>query len=74
MRASGVLPEEFEGATMASEGTLVHDISGAALNGRLQFRADRSQRHLNHTFPNPGTFDYHCDIHGCPMAGTITAT
>jgi plastocyanin len=24
------------------------------------------------TFNNPGTFAYHCEIHGCPMKGTIT--
>ncbi len=23
------------------------------------------------TFNNPGTFAYHCEIHGCPMKGTI---
>jgi plastocyanin len=28
--------------------------------------------HSEHTFNNPGTYAYHCDIHGCGMAGTVT--
>jgi hypothetical protein len=35
LRASGVLPDEFEGAALASEGTLVHDISGVPLFRRI---------------------------------------
>lgn len=35
LRASGVLPDEFEGATLASEGTLVHDVSGVPLFRRI---------------------------------------
>jgi plastocyanin len=27
-----------------------------------------------HTFNTPGTFAYHCEIHGCSMAGTVTVT
>ncbi len=27
---------------------------------------------FDHTFNNPGTFSYHCEIHGCGMAGTVT--
>ena len=27
---------------------------------------------FEHTFNSPGTFAYHCEIHGCPMRGTIT--
>jgi plastocyanin len=27
---------------------------------------------FDHTFNSPGTFGYHCEIHGCPMRGTIT--
>ena len=26
---------------------------------------------FEHTFNTPGTFAYHCEIHGCPMSGTI---
>jgi len=27
---------------------------------------------FDHMFMNPGTYSYHCEIHGCMMAGTIT--
>jgi plastocyanin len=27
---------------------------------------------FEHTFNNPGTFGYFCQVHGCPMHGTIT--
>src|SRR5579872_1223166 len=27
---------------------------------------------FDHTFNNPGTFAYYCQVHGCPMRGTIT--
>jgi plastocyanin len=27
---------------------------------------------FNHTFNATGTFAYHCEVHGCPMKGTIT--
>ena len=27
---------------------------------------------FDHTFNNTGTFAYHCQLHGCPMRGTIT--
>jgi len=27
---------------------------------------------FEHTFNVPGTFDYHCEVHGCPMKGSIT--
>ena len=27
---------------------------------------------FDHTFNNSGTFAYHCEVHGCPMKGTIT--
>ena len=27
---------------------------------------------FEHTFNAPGTFAYHCDVHGCTMAGTVT--
>ena len=27
---------------------------------------------VERTFNTPGTFAYHCEIHGCPMKGTIT--
>jgi plastocyanin len=27
---------------------------------------------FEHTFNNSGTFAYHCEVHGCPMNGTIT--
>jgi plastocyanin/FtsP/CotA-like multicopper oxidase with cupredoxin domain len=27
---------------------------------------------FDHMFMNPGSYSYHCDIHGCMMAGTIT--
>jgi len=29
---------------------------------------------FTHTFTTPGTFAYHCEIHGCTMAGTVTVT
>jgi plastocyanin/FtsP/CotA-like multicopper oxidase with cupredoxin domain len=29
---------------------------------------------FSHTFNTPGTFAYHCEIHGCTMAGTVTVT
>ncbi|MDQ6918529.1 MAG: multicopper oxidase domain-containing protein, partial [Candidatus Dormibacteraeota bacterium] len=29
---------------------------------------------FDHTFPTAGTFNYHCDVHGCGMAGTVTVT
>jgi plastocyanin len=29
---------------------------------------------FEHTFPNAGTYAYHCEIHGCQMPGTITVT
>ncbi|HEV2034733.1 MAG TPA: plastocyanin/azurin family copper-binding protein [Candidatus Dormibacteraeota bacterium] len=29
---------------------------------------------FDHPFPTPGTFAYHCDFHGCTMAGTATVT
>jgi hypothetical protein len=35
LRASGVLPDEFEGAAIASEGTLVHDLNGSPLYRRI---------------------------------------
>jgi plastocyanin len=27
---------------------------------------------FEHTFNTPGTFDYHCEVHGCPMKGSVT--
>jgi plastocyanin len=27
---------------------------------------------FDHTFNSSGTFAYHCELHGCPMKGTIT--
>ena len=27
---------------------------------------------FSHTFNQSGTFAYHCEVHGCSMAGTIT--
>ena len=27
---------------------------------------------FTHTFGASGTFAYHCEVHGCPMAGTVT--
>ena len=27
---------------------------------------------FDHTFNSAGTFAYHCEVHGCPMKGTIT--
>ena len=27
---------------------------------------------FQHTFNNSGTFAYHCEVHGCVMAGTVT--
>lgn len=27
---------------------------------------------FEHTFTTPGTFAYHCEVHGCGMAGTLT--
>jgi hypothetical protein len=35
LRASGVLPDEFEGAAITSEGTLVHDLNGSPLYRRI---------------------------------------
>src|SRR5712691_4458548 len=35
LRASGVLPDEFEGAAIASEGTVVHDLNGYPLYRRI---------------------------------------
>ena len=35
LRATGVLPAEFEGAAIASEGTVVHDLNGTPLHRRL---------------------------------------
>ena len=29
---------------------------------------------FQHTFNTPGTFNYHCEIHGCAMAGMVTVT
>ena len=29
---------------------------------------------FEHTFNTAGTFHYHCEVHGCPMAGTVTVT
>lgn len=29
---------------------------------------------FSHTFNTPGTFAYHCEIHGCTMAGAVTVT
>jgi plastocyanin len=29
---------------------------------------------FDHTFNTPGSFSYHCEIHGCEMKGTITVT
>jgi plastocyanin/FtsP/CotA-like multicopper oxidase with cupredoxin domain len=29
---------------------------------------------FSHAFSTPGTFAYHCEIHGCSMAGTVTVT
>jgi plastocyanin len=29
---------------------------------------------FTHTFTTPGTFAYHCEVHGCTMAGTVTVT
>lgn len=29
---------------------------------------------FSHTFNAPGTFAYHCEVHGCTMAGTVTVT
>ena len=28
---------------------------------------------FQHTFNNAGTFAYHCEVHGCGMAGTVQA-
>ena len=27
---------------------------------------------FDHTFNTPGVYHYHCEVHGCSMAGTIT--
>ena len=27
---------------------------------------------FDHTFNTPGTYAYHCDVHGCSMAGSVT--
>ena len=27
---------------------------------------------FNHTFNTPGNYAYHCEEHGCEMAGTVT--
>jgi plastocyanin len=27
---------------------------------------------FSHMFMTPGTYTYHCEIHGCTMTGTIT--
>jgi len=35
LRASGVLPDEFEGAAIVSEGTVVHDLNGSPLYRRI---------------------------------------
>src|ERR1700730_2431647 len=43
LRASGVLPNEFEGATLASEGTVVHDVSGAPLFRRIAIAQGHKQ-------------------------------
>jgi plastocyanin len=29
---------------------------------------------FDHTFNTPGSFSYHCEIHGCEMNGTIKVT
>ena len=29
---------------------------------------------FEHAFPNAGTYAYHCEVHGCKMAGTVTVT
>ncbi len=29
---------------------------------------------FTHTFANPGTFAYHCEIHGCGMSGSVTVS
>jgi plastocyanin len=29
---------------------------------------------FQHTFANPGSYPYHCDIHGCSMSGNVTVT
>jgi len=29
---------------------------------------------FSHTFNTPGVYHYHCEVHGCSMAGTITVT
>jgi hypothetical protein len=43
LRASDVLPDEFEGATLASEGTVVHDLSGAPLFRRIPIAQGKQQ-------------------------------
>jgi plastocyanin len=29
---------------------------------------------FEHTFTSPGTFAYHCEVHGCGMNGTVKVT
>lgn len=51
-----------------------HRIGGGAVEmpGDLAGGVEARDRPVVAPFNNSGTFAYHCEVHGCPMKGTIT--
>jgi plastocyanin len=52
----------------SSSHTVTSDDNGATFDSS----PPRSSGTFSHTFPNAGSFPYHCEVHGLFMAGTIT--
>lgn len=51
-------------------GGVQHDVDGGdAFKSKLQDKGE-----FQHTFDQPGTFDYKCNVHPSTMTGTITVT